>query len=397
MKARFLFFMVHYMLERKLLLDKIKKTFDVNRIVCLLGPRQCGKTTLAKKFCTNLKDFPKSNYFDLENPIDAERLQNPKLALENLNDLIVIDEIQRIPELFPVLRYIHDEYPEKTFLILGSASKELISQTSESLAGRISYIEITPFMMLEIAGDYKKLWLRGGYPKSFLATQEENSLSWRYNYIRTYAEHDLAAIGININSEKMRRLWAMLAHYHGNILNCNSLAGSLDITAPTVKHYIDLLSATFMLRVLQPYHTNIKKRQVKSPKIYCCDTGILHALLNIVDNNALLTSPKLGASWEGFALEQVVHLVNPDNLKECYFWSTHNNAELDLIVIGGNKKFGFEFKYMDAPKLTPSMKIALEDLKLDEITVIYPGDKDYEIHQKVRAVGLENFVTNFTS
>ena len=370
-------------MDRKHYLDQINFLFSVNRIVTLLGPRQCGKTTIAKQFCSTVKNFPQVNYFDLENPEDLMRLNNPKTALEDLNGVVVIDEIQRKPDLFPVLRYLHDEYPDKTYLILGSASRELIKQTSESLAGRISYLEITPFSLTEINGDdTKKLWQRGGFPKSFLAATDKISSIWLRDYIRTYAEQDLYALGLTVNIEQMKRFWAMISHYHGQTFNASELATSLGISVPTVRNYLEILNNTFMIRILRPWHENLNKRQVKSPKIYLRDSGIFHHFMNIQNYSELLKHPKLGASWEGFALEQIIRSLEVE-ATECYFWATHSQAELDLLIIQGTAKTGYEFKYMDAPNITRSMQIALSDLSLDKIIVIYPGEKPYQLSDRI--------------
>ncbi len=370
-------------MDRKHYLDQINFLFSVNRIVTLLGPRQCGKTTIAKQFCSTVKNFPQVNYFDLENPEDLMRLNNPKTALEDLNGVVVIDEIQRKPDLFPVLRYLHDEYPDKTYLILGSASRELIKQTSESLAGRISYLEITPFSLTEINGDdTKKLWQRGGFPKSFLAATDKISSIWLRDYIRTYAEQDLYALGLTVNIEQMKRFWAMISHYHGQTFNASELATSLGISVPTVRNYLEILNNTFMIRILRPWHENLNKRQVKSPKIYLRDSGIFHHFTNIQNYSELLKHPKLGASWEGFALEQIIRSLEVE-ATECYFWATHSQAELDLLIIQGTAKTGYEFKYMDAPNITRSMQIALSDLSLDKIIVIYPGEKPYQLSDRI--------------
>lgn len=364
-------------------LKQIEYLFSINRIVTLLGPRQCGKTTIAKKFCGQIADFPKINYFDLENPEDLSRLANPKITLENLNGTIVIDEIQRRPDLFPILRYLHDEYPDKNYLILGSASRELIRQTSESLAGRISYLEITPFSLGEIAPEeIKTLWQRGGYPKSFLAATDKASATWLRDYVRTYVEQDLYYLGLTVNIEQMKRFWAMVSHYHGQIFNAAELATSLGIATQTVRNYLEILNATFMIRILKPWYENLKKRQVKSPKIYLRDSGIFHHFMNIKSYSDLLIHPKLGASWEGFALEQTIRSLELE-AAECYFWSTHNQAELDLLSVQGSTKIGYEFKYVDAPRITPSMLIALSDLRLEKLTIIYPGEKPYQLSDRI--------------
>lgn len=372
-------------------LHQIKAAFKVTPIVALLGPRQCGKTTLAKQFLAQQQNIAKENYFDLEDPDDLVRLENPKLALSGLKNLIILDEIQRIPEIFPLLRVLVDNKKlEQQYLILGSASRELIRQSSETLAGRISYIETAPFQYNEIE-DLKQLWLRGGFPCSYLSEDDTISFSWRKEYIRTFLEKDIQMMGINIIPENLRRFWMMLVHSHGNIFNASDIGRSLNISHPTARNYLDILSHTFMMRELKPWFENITKRQVKSPKVYFRDTGILHALMGIKSQSELLVHPKLGASWEGFALEEVIHHEKADNV-ECYFWSTHADAELDLLIVKDGKRLGFEFKYADMPRITKSMHIALTDLKLDKLTIIYPGDKNYCPQEKVQVIGLEEYL-----
>ena len=380
-------------MNRPYFLEQIVHYFKSHAIVALLGPRQCGKTTLARAYGKQLEGEQEVHYFDLENPIDLERLTNPLLTLKPLSGLIVIDEIQRAPELFTLLRVLVDEESaNKQFLILGSASRELIQQTSESLAGRIAYIELTPFTYEE-THDLEKIWLRGGFPRSYLANTEEESFDWREFYITTFLEQDIPNLGIKIPATSLRRFWTMLAHYHANILNLSELGRSFGISDPTVRRYLDILSGTFMIRQLQPWQENTKKRQVKAPKIYFRDSGLLHTLARIHDQATLQTYAKLGASWEGFALEQIIQKYHAKP-QDCFFWATHNGAELDLLLFIKNQRLGFEIKYSDAPRLTPSMKIALEDLSLDQLTVIYPGHVAYPLADKVQVIGLENYLRN---
>jgi len=369
-------------MDREKPISLIERYLRSHPIVALLGPRQCGKTTLAKMFCKKYSPFPQSNYFDLESSIDLQRLKNPLLSLKPLTNLIVIDEIQRSPDLFPTLRVLVDEETStQKYLILGSASKELLRQSSESLAGRIAYIELTPFSLQE-AGEWKKLWIRGGFPKSFLAKTEEESFDWRTFYIRTFLEQDIPNLGIKIPPETLQRFWIMLAHYHGNIFNSSEFARSFGTSDATIRKYLDILTGTFMVRQLQPWHENLGKRQVKASKIYFRDSGILHALCNIQNSAELLHHPKIGASWEGFALEEVIRHFSLRG-EECYFWSTYGGAELDLFFIHNNKRIGIEFKYSDAPSLTKSMQIAVTDLKLDHLFVLYPGTVDYPLTEKI--------------
>jgi predicted AAA+ superfamily ATPase len=377
-------------MQREIYLESIKEAFRTSPIVAILGPRQCGKTTLARQYFAANQGLPE-HYFDLENPLDLERLQDPLLALEQLTGLIVIDEIQRLPGLFPVLRVLVDQQDyQKQFLILGSASRELIQQSSESLAGRIHYLELPPFSLEEV-DSLEQLWIRGGFPRSYLAETNEDSFRWRQQYIKTYLEQDIPNLGIRIPAQQLRRFWMMLAHYHGQLMNYSELGKSLDLTQHNVKKYLDILTGTFMVRQLSPWHENISKRQVKAPKIYMRDSGILHTLLNIPDYSNLLTSPKIGASWEGFALESIMRFLKVDP-QDCYFWATHAHAELDLLVFQGTQRLGYEFKFTKIPKLTKSMKIAAEDLKLDKLTVIYAGDKTIRLSANIDAIGLEKFM-----
>lgn len=380
-------------MQRPIFLETIERYFRSHPAVALLGPRQCGKTTLAKQYLTTQKDFSRENYFDLEDPIDLQRLKTPKLALEPLSGLIVIDEVQRQPELFPLLRTLIDNNELKQrYLILGSASRELIRQSSESLAGRVAYIELTPFSFNE-TNDLQTLWIRGGFPKSYLASTEEESFDWRDFYIRTFLEQDIPNLGINIPSEALRRFWTMLAHYHGNIFNASEIARSFGASDTTIRRYLDLLTGTFMVRQLQPWHENIKKRQVKTPKIYFRDSGILHAILAIRSHKELLRYPKLGASWEGFALEEVIRASGVRN-QECYFWSTYSGAEVDLLIAHQGSFTAFEFKFSDAPKMTKSMHSALDNLSIKHLYVIYPGDRHYSLSEKVTVSPLQHFLSS---
>lgn len=382
-------------MERKAFLDKIDRYFASHSIVALLGPRQCGKTTLARMYCAGAGDFQNINYFDLESPVDVSRLENPALMLKELKGLVVIDEIQRLPDLFPLLRVLVDNPSlSQRYLILGSASRELIRQSSESLAGRIAYVELTPFVFAETK-ELETLWLRGGYPRSYLASTEQESRDWREFYIRTFLEQDIPNLGFDIAPATLRRFWTMLAHYHGNIFNASELGRSLGLSDPTIRRYLDILCGTFMVRQLQPWYVNMKKRQVKSPKIYFRDSGIFHQLLGVADHHALLVNPKLGASWEGFAMEQVIQ-ASDIRYEDCYFWSTHSGAELDLFIQKPEGAVGFEFKYTAAPKITKSMVIAGQDLDLTQLYVVYPGDVDYPLDERVTATGLSNCLNKLT-
>lgn len=372
------------MIERSVLKKRIRESLRRSRIVALVGPRQCGKTTLARAFMP----VDSYNYFDLEDPSSLARLSQPMTALEGLKGLIVIDEIQRMPDLFPVLRVLADRLPlPARFLILGSASPNLLSQASESLAGRIETISMSGFGLPELGiSAHESHWLRGGFPPSYLASSEQDSLAWRKNFIQTFLEQDLRQWGIMAPSLTLLRFWTMLAHYNGQLWNVSEPARSLGISEPTVRRYLDILTGLFMVRQLQPWHANLKKRQIRSPKIYFRDTGLLHQLLGIRLKKDLFSHPKCGASWEGYVIEEVLKIANPD---EQYFWRTHNGAEIDLVVVKDGRIFGVECKWVDAPRLTPSMRIAKDDLKLEKIIVVYPGKRRYEIAKNIHAIPLQ--------
>ncbi|HJD66005.1 MAG TPA: ATP-binding protein [Rickettsia endosymbiont of Bembidion nr. Transversale] len=371
------------MIERNYYLEYIKDSFDIFPICAILGPRQCGKTTLAHSYIKQLND--KNYFFDLEDPSHLDQLKNPKATLDPLDGLIVIDEIQRQPELFPYLRVLAD-YSNKKFLILGSASGELLRQSSESLAGRIEYTELTPFNLTEI-DNVKELWLRGGFPKSYLAKNHDLSLRWRNSYITSFIERDLPNLGITLNPYLMRQLWMMLAHNHGQLLNYSELGRSLGLTDMTIRRYTEILEQTFMIRLLKPWHENISKRQVKAPKVYIRDSGILHALLGVNENDWYV-HPKRGLSFEGFVIEELIRKFKID--AECFFWRTQTGAELDLLIIKNGKKYGFEVKNSDAPDITKSMHIALTDLKLEHLYVVTSGDSTYKKTKKITVIGIEH-------
>lgn len=378
-------------MDRKLWIDRITQGYRVSPIVAILGPRQCGKTTLARQFT---KIHGEVYHFDCENPVDRKRLAEPMLALADLKGLIVIDEVQLIPELFSVLRVLIDrENHQQRYLILGSASRDLIRQSSETLAGRIYYLELTPFSLNETDNPFQ-LWSRGGFPLSYLAESDVLSYEWREQYISTFLERDIPMLGINIPADTLRRFWMMLAHYHGNIFNASELGKSLGSNHVTMRKYLDILSGTFMVRVLSPWFENISKRQVKSPKIYFKDSGILHALLGLSSAELIQSHPKLGASWEGFALEQVIRCYQAKP-EQCYFWATHSDAELDLLIIKDGKRLGFEFKYGDAPSRTRSMSITLEVLQLDSLSVVYPGEQSYQLAQEIHVVPLRELINRW--
>lgn len=333
-----------------------------------------------------------TNYFDLEDPISLARLEEPITALEGLKGLVVIDEVQRRPDLFPVLRVLADRSScEAQFLILGSASGDLLRQSSESLAGRTERIEIGGFDLEELGPEaLPNLWRRGSFPLSFLATSDENSLAWREQFIRDLLERDLPQWGVRVPAVTLRRFWAMVAHYHGQTWNSAEPARSLGVSEATCRRYLDLLTDALMIRQLQPWHANLKKRQVKSPKIYVRDVGLLHQLLGVESEKALQDHPKLGASWEGFAIEQVLSLEPYD---EAYFWASYQGAEIDLILRRGDRLFGIECKRKDAPGLTPSIRTALDDLKLERVAILVPGTRRYSLNDQVEVVPLESLAT----
>ena len=371
------------MLARPALTARIRAALARSRVVALVGPRQCGKTTLARA----LMHAGRQNYFDLEDPRSLARLDEPMTALEGLRGLVVIDEVQRRPDLFPVLRVLADRRPlPARFLALGSASPALLRQSSESLAGRIEIVEMEGFSLTEVgARNMARHWLRGGFPLSYTARATAASINWRAQFVRSFLERDLPQLGVTIPAQALRRFWIMLAHYHGQIWNAAEPARSLGTAETTVRRYLDLLSGVYMVRQLAPWHENLGKRQVKAPKVYVRDCGLLHHLLGIDSEEQLLAHPKCGASWEGYAIEQIINAVEPD---DAYFWATHQGAELDLLLFKNGRRLGVEVKRMDAPRFTPSMRIALDDLRLEQIVVLYPGTQEYTLAPRVRAVPL---------
>ena len=375
------------MIPRTRLLNHLKSALRRSPSVSLLGPRQSGKTTLAR----TLLAPDSENYFDLERPIGLRRLEDPETSLGELRGLVVIDEVQRRPDLFPILRVLIDRPRSPArFLLLGSASPALLRQSSESLAGRIEVIETAGFALEEVGQDYSaRLWLRGGFPRSFVATSESRSFTWREEFIRAFLEQDLPQLGMRTPSPQLHRFWTMLAHYHGQIWNAAEPARSLGLSQPTVRSYLDLMTSAYMIRQLQPWHENLSKRQVKAPKIYVRDSGLLHALLGLRTRRDLLKHPKLGASWEGFVIEQLLQAAEPD---QAYFWATHQGAEIDLLMFRGSRRVGVEIKRSDAPSLTPSMRIALDDLRLNKLWVIYPGQQRYDLNKRVTAIPFDEAI-----
>ncbi|MBI4664208.1 MAG: ATP-binding protein [Verrucomicrobia bacterium] len=371
------------MLPRTRLMMAVAEGLRHAPVTALLGPRQCGKTTLARELARQQG----ATYFDLEDPEDQVRLANPKLVLEPLRGLVILDEIQRKPELTLLLRVLADRKPLPCrFLILGSASPDLMKEASDSLAGRAHFVDMTGFSIEEVGAErLSALWVRGGFPPAFLAESETTSWSWRQNFLRTFLERDLPQLGVRVGAETLRRFWTMVAHYHGQVWNASEIGASLGVSHHTTRHYLDLLAAAYMVRLLPPWFENVGKRVVRSPKIYVRDSGLLHLLLNLPDAGALQGHPKLGLSWEGFAVEQIVALTGERN---AYFWATQSRAELDLLVLARGKRWGFEFKYQDAPAMTKSMHLALEDLKPERVWIVYPGSGTYPVHEKVEVLPL---------
>jgi predicted AAA+ superfamily ATPase len=372
------------MIPRPDAIERITTVFKVHPIAALLGPRQCGKTTLARM----ISEREQCTYFDLENPVDLRRLSAPMSTLEELSGLVVMDEIQRRPDLFELLRVLVDRPKSPVrFLILGSASPGLIKGVSESLAGRIGFIDLSGFDLREVGTEKRhRLWIRGGFPRSFLAEDDTSSTAWREDFIRTFLERDIPQLGITIPAETLRRFWTMISHYHGQVWNAAHFARSLGTSEKTARRYLDILAGAYMVRVLPPWYENIRKRQVKAPKIYIRDSGILHALLQINTMADLQGHPKIGSSWEGFCLEQ---LIGGLKTRDVYFWATHAGAELDLLVKVAGNWYGFEFKYADAPGSNRSMRIAIEDLGLEHLWIIYPGREKYDIDKGISVLPID--------
>lgn len=381
--------MVHSgaVIDRRTDSGMVRTALKRSRVVALLGPRQCGKTTLARQFVP----VESLNYFDLEDPASLARLSEPDTALRSLKKLVVIDEIQRRPDLFPLLRVLADRNPlTARFLILGSAAPDLLKQSSETLAGRLETVPLEGFRLADLGlAAQPRHWLRGGFPLSYAARTEADSLTWRHQFLQTFLERDMPQLGVTIPAIALRRFWNMVAHYHGQIWNAAELARALAVNESTVRRYLDLMTGVFMVRQLPPWFENLGKRQVKAPKIYVRDSGLLHALLGVANQRDLEHHPKVGASWEGYAVEEVLKALRPD---EAYYWATHNGAEIDLVLFKNGRRIGVECKRADAPVLTPSMRIALADLKLDALYVVYPGEKRYTLAKKVEVVPLAELV-----
>jgi predicted AAA+ superfamily ATPase len=383
------------MIHREAHVRRVLDLFERFPVVALLGARQVGKTTLANDIVA-VKPGP-SVRFDLENPADLARLADPALALERLRGLIVLDEVQRRPELFPTLRVLTDRRPRRArFLVLGSASPQLLKQTTETLAGRIAHHELPGFALREVGVRHlDRLWVRGGFPRSFLSPSDAASMEWRQEFIRTFIERDLPALGVNVAADTMRRFWTMLAHYHAQLWNASDIGRSFGVADTTVRGYLDKLTDALVVRQLRPWHENIGKRQVKAPKVYIHDSGLLHALLNLVSQRDIESHPKLGGSWEGYVIGQLVQqlAVRSD---EVYYWRTHTGAELDLLVIRGRLRIGFEIKRTTAPAITPSMRSAIHDLRLKSLTVVHAGTESFPLAKNIRAVAAAALVEEIT-
>lgn len=370
-------------IQRVELTKSIRQALRQNPVTALIGPRQCGKTTLARQLAAQ----EPHEYFDLERPSDLERLTNPMTTLEPLKGLVVVDEVQRKPDLFPVLRVLSDRRPLPTrFLLLGSASPDLIRNSSESLAGRVAFVNMAGFSLAETGAEsLRSLWWRGGFPRSFLAESDAASRSWRENFIQTFLERDIRMFGVQVPPMTLRRLWNMLAHYHGQVWNASDISRSLGEAHTTVKRHLDILTGALMVRQVPPWFENLGKRQVKSPKVYLRDSGILHELLGVDSFARLEGHPKLGASWEGFVIEEVLSVTGE---RHAYFWGTHSGHELDLLVFVNGRRIGIEVKYSDAVSMTKSMHVAMGDLRLDQLMVVHPGKQCYPLAEKAEAVCL---------
>ena len=372
------------MIDRFVYLKQLKTAVRRSPVTALLGPRQCGKTTLARCFAQGRK----VTYFDLESQPDRQRLENPELVLGGIEGIAILDEIQEMPELFRALRVLVDRPgPRVRFVVLGSASPQIVKGASETLAGRVEFVELSGFDLQETTAECAdRLWLRGGFPRAFLADSDDDSMAWREGFVRTFLERDIPQLGISIPAATMRRFWSMLAHYHGQTWNASELARSMGLTDKTVRSYLDILTGTFMVRQLQPWYANVGKRQVKAPKVYIRDSGVLHTLLNLPDHHSLLGHPRLGASWEGFALEQTLRILAPT---EAYFWATHSGAELDLFFVHRGRRLGIDFKFNEAPKVSKSAYSAMEALDLDHLWLIYPGAHEYPVDKRVTVYPLK--------
>ena len=376
-------------IERPTPARRIREEFSVHPCVALTGPRQCGKSTLAGRIAA---EDPASTYFDLEAGVDRRRLATPEQTLAPLEGLVVIDEIQRLPALFETIRVLADRPGNPArFLLLGSASPHLVRGVSESLAGRVGLVDLGGFHLGEVdAGEWRRLWTRGGFPRSYLAPDAQRSVLWRRSFTRTFLERDIPQLGIAIPAERLRRFWTMIAHYHGQTWNAAEFARALGSSEATARRYLDILTGAFMVRALPPWFENLKKRQVKAPKVYVRDTGLLHELLGLSRPEELAGHHKVGASFEGFAVEQLLAALDT---RDAYFWATHGGAELDLLVFRGGERYGFECKFADAPGTTRSMRVALEDLGLSHLWIVYPGEEAYPLDDRISVLPVSRIGT----
>lgn len=381
-------------IQRTAYVQTIRQRLRDNPVVSLVGPRQAGKTTLARMLAETCVE--PVHYFDLESPADLARLAHPELVLRPLTGLVILDEVQRRSDLFPLLRVLADRpgVPAR-FLILGSASPALVKEGSESLAGRVSFVDVTGFSLAEVGAESQsRLWWRGGFPRAFLAAQDQATRQWLDDFRRTFLERDIPQLGIQVPAVTMGRFWTMVAHYHGQVLNLAELARALGSSEPTARRYLDILSGTYLVRQLTPWFENLKKRQIRSPKIYIRDSGLFHALLGIADPVGLQSHPKLGASWEGFCLEQILSICGD---RSAYFWGTHAGAELDLLLSHHGRLLGFEFKFSDRPSTTKSMRVALQDLAVDHLYVVHPGEHVFALDKAITAITLPRLIDNLLS
>jgi len=372
-------------IKRDTYAQQVETALRRSPVVALLGPRQCGKTTLAHRIAAGYGDC---DYFDLDSPRDQRRLQNPELALENSHGLVVLDEIQELPELFGILRSLVDRATCRArFLVLGSASPALVKGASESLAGRIEFVDLTPFLLREVGYEKsRRLWIRGGFPRSYLARSLKDSVAWREGFIRTFLQRDLPQLGITIPAPALRRFWTMLAHYHGQTWNAADISRSLGVSDKTVRSYLDILTQTYMIRQVQPWYENLGKRQVKAPKIYFRDSGLMHSLLSLEDEAALMGHPRVGASWEGFALEQVLGLAQPS---EVYYWATYSGGEIDLLFESAGRRYGVECKFSEAPSVRRAARHMAETLGLHHLWIVCPCKRAYPVDERITVTSIE--------
>ena len=382
------------MIHRKQHVDTLLRRLRAFPVVAILGPRQIGKTTLAHQVG---REHPgQSHRLDLESPADLNRLtEDPELALGELRGLVVIDEVQRRPDLFPILRVLADRRPRRArFLVLGSASPDLLRQSSESLAGRINYYRLGGLGLDEVGHEHiNRRWLRGGFPQAWLASSNSGAFLWLESFVRTFLERDLPELGVRVPGPALRRFWTMLAHWHGQVWNSSEFARSFGVADTTIRRYLDILTGALVVRQLQPWHANIAKRQVKAPKVYLRDAGVLHALLGIDSMHSLNTHPKSGASWEGFLLDTIVDRLHLED-EHIHFWATHTGAKLDLLIARGRKRIGIEIKRTTAPRVTPSVRSALRDLEVSEVIVVHAGRESYPLGARVRAVAATRLDTD---